>query len=272
MLRKIISLTSLLSFLVMLFTSVVLYIVPQGRVAYWADWHFLGLTKTQWGDIHITVGTLFLTALVLHVWINWKPLMAYMKNKARETVVMTAPMIVSVLLTVFVLAGTLFGLPPMQQILDFGSQIKEDAIATYGNPPYGHAELSPLKKFCGFLGFDAGEALAALKEKGYGTDVTLETPIADIASNKGVSPQQVLDDIRRSLGGDPFESLPASPPEGTGRLKLADICKSFGLPLDEAVARLSKRSIKAEPGMSMKLIAEKNGMSPREVYAALRMK
>jgi hypothetical protein len=37
-LRKITSLTALLSFVLMLVTSIILYIVPQGRVAYWADW------------------------------------------------------------------------------------------------------------------------------------------------------------------------------------------------------------------------------------------
>ena len=58
--RKITSLTASLSFVLMVATSVILYIVPQGRVAYWADWRLWGLTKTQWGEIHINVGLLFL--------------------------------------------------------------------------------------------------------------------------------------------------------------------------------------------------------------------
>lgn len=270
MLRKVTSLTSFLSLIITLFTSVVLYIVPQGRVAYWADWHFLGMSKTQWGDTHITVGTLFLVMLCIHIWYNWKLIVSYMKNKAREMVVMTKPMIISVVLTIFVFGGTLAGLPPMQQILDFGESIKDAATQTYGNPPYGHAELSPLKKFCGFLGFDANKALAALKSKGYGDSVTLQTPIKDIAASKGVSPQQVLDDIRAALGGDPFAALPAAAPEGTGKLKLADICKSYGLPGDEAVARLAAKNIKADLTMSMKQIASKNSMNPKDVYSALR--
>lgn len=270
MLRKVTSLTSLLSFIITLITSVVLYIVPQGRVAYWADWHFMGLSKDQWGDIHITVGTLFVVMLLLHIWLNWKPMMAYMKNRARELVVMTRPMIVSLVLTLFVTVGTLLHLPPMQQVLDFGASIKEDAVEVYGNPPYGHAELSPLKKFCGFLGFDPDEALAALKAKGYGDDIALNTPVKEIAAAKGVSPQQVLDDIRGALGGDPFASLPPMPPEGTGKLKLADLCTSFGLPIDEAVARLEAKSIQAGPDMNMKEIAKKHGMSPKDVYDALR--
>lgn len=53
--RKITSLTAFLSFFMMLLTSVVLYLTPQGRVAYWADWRLLGLSKEQWGAIHILI-------------------------------------------------------------------------------------------------------------------------------------------------------------------------------------------------------------------------
>jgi len=270
MLRKITSLTSFLSLIITLITSVVLYIVPQGRVAYWADWHLLGLSKEQWGDIHITVGTLFLVALFIHVWLNWKVISAYMKNRAREMVVMTVPMIISVLIVVFVTAGTLFHMPPMQQILNFGASIKDSAVDVYGNPPYGHAEQSPLKKFCGFLGLDAEDALAALKKAGYDASITVQTEVKDIASMKGVSPQQVYDDIRVALSHDPFAGMPPTPPEGTGKLTLSDICKSFGLPVDEAMARLSAKSISATPEMTMKAIATKNNMNPRDVYNALR--
>ena len=272
MLRKIASLTSLLSFIVTLITSVILYIVPQGRVAYWADWHFWGLSKEQWGDIHITVGTLFLVALLLHIWLNWKPLMTYMKNRAREMVVMTVPMIISVLITVFVTAGTLFHLPPMQQILDFGASIKDAATETYGNPPYGHAEQSPLGKFCGYLGFDVNEALAVLHKAGYPAEITAETEIREIARMHGVSPQQVYTDIRDALAKDPFEAMPATPPEGTGKLTLAEICAAFGLPVDEAVNRLKAKSIPAAPDMTLKVIGSQNGMNPHEVYQALRGK
>ncbi|RLB96386.1 MAG: hypothetical protein DRH90_24660 [Deltaproteobacteria bacterium] len=48
--KKITSLTSLISFLVLLLNSVVLYIVPHGRVANWADWRLWGLSKTDWGN------------------------------------------------------------------------------------------------------------------------------------------------------------------------------------------------------------------------------
>jgi hypothetical protein len=59
--RRVTSLTAMIAFIAMLITSIILYIVPQGRIAYWADWRLLGLTKEQWGDIHINMGLLLIT-------------------------------------------------------------------------------------------------------------------------------------------------------------------------------------------------------------------
>ena len=270
MLRKVTSLTALLSFLVTLLTSVVLYIVPEGRVAYWADWHFLFLTKTDWADVHTTVGTLFLLALILHIWLNWKLLLAYMKNRARELVVTTVPMLVAFVLTFLVFAGTLIGLPPMSTLLEYGAQIKEQATETYGNPPYGHAETSPLKKFCGFLGMDPAKALEALHQAGYDPAINEQTTIADIARSKGVSPQQVYDVIRSGQGADPFKMMPVQPPEGTGKLSVSSVSKSYGLDEAEVLSRLKAAGIEATPESTFKDLAAAHGGSPKAIYLIVR--
>lgn len=270
MFRKITSLTALLSFAVTTLTSVILYIVPEGRVAYWADWHLLGMTKSQWGDVHTTVGTLFLAALLLHIWLNWKPLMNYMKNRMRELVVMTAPMIVSFILVFLVFAGTLIGLPPMSTLLDYGAQIKEQATETYGNPPYGHAETSPLKKFCGFLGLDVNMAVTALYEAGFDSSINGNSLIKDIARSRGVSPQHVYDIIRAKQGGDPFSMMPAQPPEGTGKLTVTAVCKTYGLEPEEVLARLKGAGVDAVPESSFKGLAEEYDMSPRDIYLIVK--
>ena len=98
--RKITSLTAALSFLLMVLTSIILYIVPQGRVAYWADWRLWGLSKTDWGNIHINLGFLFLISLTLHIYYNWKPITSYLKNKARQMKVFTPDFNVALVVTV----------------------------------------------------------------------------------------------------------------------------------------------------------------------------
>ena len=104
--RRITSLTALLSFILLFITIVVLYIVPQGRVAYWADWRLWGLTKEQWGDIHINIGLLFLLSIFLHIYYNWKPLLNYLKNKAGQLKRMPREFNAALLLIILFSVGT----------------------------------------------------------------------------------------------------------------------------------------------------------------------
>ena len=61
------SLCSLVSFILLVLTAIILYIEPHGRVAYWTHSDFLGLEKDQWGNIHIFSGLLFLVADRFHL-------------------------------------------------------------------------------------------------------------------------------------------------------------------------------------------------------------
>ena len=130
--RKIASLTAALSFIVMILTSIILYIVPQGRIAYWADWHLWGLTKTQWGDIHINTGILFLTALGLHIYYNWKPLINYLKDKAKNLKVFTKEFNVALIILVVFITGTYCKIPPFYSVLALSESIKDAAAEKYG--------------------------------------------------------------------------------------------------------------------------------------------
>ena len=125
--RKIVSLFAALSFIIMALTSFILYIVPQGRIAYWANWHLLGLTKEQWGNIHINTGILFLIALGFHIYYNWKLIISYLKDKAKNLKVFTKELNIALLLTLLVILGTHFGIPPFSSILAISENIKEIA-------------------------------------------------------------------------------------------------------------------------------------------------
>ena len=113
--RRITSLTALLSFILLVITIIVLYIVPQGRVAYWSDWRLGGLTKEQWGNIHINIGLLFLLSIFLHIYYNWKPLISYLKNKARQLRVLTPDFFAAFVVTLLFAIGTYFEVVPTAQ-------------------------------------------------------------------------------------------------------------------------------------------------------------
>lgn len=273
-LRRIVSLTALLLSPFVLLTSVILYIVPQGRVAYWADWRLWGLSKEQWGALHINTGLLFLIALLLHIYYNWKPITLYLKNKAKKIKVFTAEFNVSLILVVACLVGTYMLVPPFSTILDINARFQAAGAQKYGEPPYGHAELSSLKTFTRQMGIDLETAQAALKEAGI-TVIDASQSLKDIAANSNLAPQQVYLIIRPLAAEDVIDSsssgrMPASPPPGLGKLTLSEVIQQFGLNPDAVAQALVAENIEFTPEMTLKEIAAKNGVSPIDVYVILR--
>ena len=266
MLRKIVSLTALLAFLATVVTSAILYVAPQGRVAYWADWTLWGLTKSQWGDLHINLGTLFLLALVLHVSYNWKPITAYL-SRARKVVIVTRELSVALLVTLAVGLGTYLSLPPFSNFIALSEHFKDMAAKTYGEPPYGHAELSSLASLAPKIGTTPETILEALKKAGYPAQDASVTLLA-LSRQYGVSPQRIFAAI--PLPQAPGGQLPPSPPQGTGNLSLAELCGRHGLDAAAVMAHLAAKGIKAAPEQTLRQIAEANGASPLDIYALVR--
>ncbi len=268
-LRKITSLTALLAFVGMVVTSLVLYIVPQGRVAYWSDWTLLGLDKTRWGDLHINMGLLFLLTLGLHIYYNWKAIVAYLKDKARRVRVFTPDFNAALVLTLAILVGTLLAVPPFNWPLLLNTHFKDAAAAKYGEPPYGHAELSPLRQLARRTDLDLPTALAALKAAGIRFDSEQAT-VQDIARQNNRPPQAIFQMMQKAAAPAPAQGLPVNPPPGTGNKTLAALCQSYALPVTELTQALQGDGIAAQPELTIKAIGANNGLSPMAVYDAIR--
>ncbi len=269
--RRTVSLTAALAFVAMVLTSIVLYIVPQGRVAYWADWRLMGLTKTQWGAIHINMGLLFLIALGLHVYYNWKPLTQYLKDKARNWKVFTPEFNLAVMLVAVFTVGTLAGWAPFKTILTIQDDIKAAAARKYGEPPYGHAELSTLRTFARKTGLDLQTARAALEAAGYQV-AGPEQSLQDMAAANGVSPQTLYNAMAPTATPKDTapRQLPEMPPPGTGKLTLDAFSRQYGLDTGRLRRSLEARGIEMGDGMTIKAIAAANQRSAVDIYEMLR--
>ncbi len=270
--RKITSLTALTSFFLLVVTSVVLYIVPAGRVAYWADWRLWGMTKTTWGNVHINLGVLFLASILLHTYYNWPAITGYLKDRARRMRVFTPEFSTALAVTAVVTAGTLLLVPPFSWIIAGGEAIKDAGAVKYGEPPYGHAELSGLKTFATRVGIDPAAALEGLRAAGIRVADEKST-LQEIAADNGLTPQQVYLAMRAPQNGAKTSAsvaLPEAPPPGFGRRTLADICQEYDLNLPTMVRRLADAGIRAAPEKSVRDIADDNGRSPQDLYQAIR--
>jgi len=113
-LRRVTSLVALLSFILMIATSIVLYIAPFGRHS--GRWQWLELEKGEWKALHVNLGILFLAAGIIHIAINLKPIVCYLKNRERKLRVFTIDFNIAALLTLWIIVGTLLEIPPINLI------------------------------------------------------------------------------------------------------------------------------------------------------------
>ena len=270
-LRRVISLTLFLSIAMMLTTSIILYIVPHGRVAYWAGWTLWGLSKTQWGNLHTNSGLLMLIAGFCHVYYNWRPVTSYMKNKARNFKLFT-PNFNAALAVIAVFATlTLLEVPPMAWIQDLGESIKDDGTEKFGEPPYGHAEESGLRTFLRNVGLDPEEAKANLAAEGIeANDPDVE--IADLAHDNNLSPQELFEIMKgpEVQGAAGRKAIPTTMPMGTGKLTLEAFCHEYNRDVTQAVTILEAAGVKVDPGHSLKDIAVANGVEALGLLDLLR--
>lgn len=267
--RKVTSLTALISFVLLLVTSAVLYIVPSGRVAYWAGYRLWGLSKEDWGAVHINLGVLLLAAMVLHVYYNWSALTGYMKNRAKQMRIFTVDFNISLAVTLVVFIGTLAGLPPMSSIIDFGEAVTDRANLYYGEPPYGHAELSPLKDFVDKVNEDLDESLSALRAAGL-TVVSSAATMKEIAETNGTTPQKLFEIIKPKDGADLSGSeMPEEAPGGTGNRTVAQLCEIYRLDAKRILAGLDAKGIAAGADQTIKEIAAANAVDPHTVYGEI---
>jgi hypothetical protein len=139
---------------------------------------------------------------------------------------------------------------------------KDSGAVKYGEPPYGHAELSSLKTFAKKLNLDLAKSMDLLKEAGYPVDdgsITLQA----IGKQYHVPPQLIYETIKPASivsdqGSEGKIHLPDSPPPGTGNLTLADFCAQYNLSIKKIIRELKGQGILASADLTLKEIASQN--------------
>lgn len=267
------------SLIILTLNSIVLYVVPEGRISNWAVWKFWGLTKHDWSAQHTTVGFLFLFAGIVHIYLNWKPIMNYMKNKAKQFRLFSGASTVGFVLTLIFVVGTYYHVPPIITIVDFSEQIKEGAASKYGDPPYGQAQSSSLQGFASRMGLDLQKSIDLLGAAGI--QVTDEKEmIQDIAKRSGNTPQQVYD-IIKPAGFSPSPEEADShteggsngdievPKSGMGKKTITQLCDEIGQDCAMIIEGLKKRGMTIDPDQKLKDLAAENGTGPMQMYEAM---
>lgn len=267
--RRVVSLTALTAFIGIILTSIILYSVPAGRVAYWSDWHLWGMSKTEWTNIHINLGALFLIAMILHIYLNWSPIVSYLKTRTRKLRIFTKDFNAALVITIAVILGTYWMIPPFSTIIDISEGFKDAGAKKYGEPPYGHAELSSLQIFVKRMGLDLDEARAKLAAAGIQEPDPNES-LKDIAIKNNLNPQQVFLAIKPEEKTRQPGQMPDEHPSGLGKLLLSEFCLEYRMDPPEVVRALKEKNISARGDMTFKAIAEQHRMAPSDLYYMIK--
>lgn len=274
--RGLTSLCTLAGFLVMSLTGLVLYIVPQGRIAYWVDWTFLGLTKTAWGDIHILSSIFFVVAGAVHTYFNWRALLNYLRDKAKGTVKLKKEIAVATFAAVVLCVSGALKLPPLGYLLDLNETIKNAWVTSKDfEPPFGHAEEVSLRVFCKKTDIPLDRAVEALEAAGLHS-VLPASRLVDISRRNGRSPLELYRHIRHlevvdSPPGPVDAVFSAEQVEkrfagsGIGNKSLIDIASSLGLEPSRMAARLKQAGLTTNMAAALKTAAVSADLTPLEL-------
>ena len=275
--RGLTSLLTLAGFLIMSITGLVLYMVPQGRVAYWIEWTFWGMTKEQWDDIHILSSIFFIVAGAFHIYFNWKPLINYLSSKATGALKHKREILITCAAALILVVSGIWRIPPLSYLLDLNATIKDAWIVEKDyEPPFGHAELLSLKVFCKKTDIDFEKAAQELKDKGL-KRVAPDIALIDLARANNLSPLEIYRLIRKFETAAEVKLPPVLTPEmveetfagsGIGNKSIPDICAKLGLDPQTVLARLEKKGIKADSETGLKPLADRAGVAPIELLKA----
>ncbi len=275
--RGFVSFLTLFGFLIMSITGIVLYIEPYGRVAYWTDWRFIGLSKSDWGNIHIISSLLFLIAGGFHLYYNWRALMNYIFNKVTGGLKLKRELAFSGLISVIIIIGAIYQIPPLRYIIDLNEYIKEKwVVSKEYEPPYGHAELTSLRVFAKKMNIDLEKTLEEFKKQGIVVRNVTDT-LKKIAEDNHTSPMNLYIIMKKFEKKAPAKAITYTPDKveeefagsGIGRKRFADLCGELNLDISLIRKRLQDKGIKIKDDETLKKAAARYGINPIEILKAI---
>lgn len=259
-------------FLIMAITGLVLYITPQGRVAYWVHWEFVGLTKDHWGNVHILASLLFIVAGIFHIYFNWKPLLNYLRDKVSRGLKMKRELVISGVISILVVVSGLFNVPPLSYLLDLNAWAKDAWIVERAyEPPFGHAELLPLSSFAQKMDIPLDDAVRELKANEIELNSARQT-LEEIAINNGITPMEVYLLIKHleapveiAEDGWTEQSIEVEfSGSGLGNRTIPEMCDKGQVSVEEALKRLLAAGVMANETTTFKDLATEYGGVPMD--------
>lgn len=269
--RNFVSTLTLFAFIVVFITGIFLFVTPAGRIAHWTGWRLAGLTKDQWSAVHICFAITMVIASILHIYLNFKPLVNYFKNCATKKFSFRPEWLTSLVIIIAVYAGTIAEIPPFSSIISLNDHIKYSWDEPGRRAPIPHAETMTLKELSKKASLDVESAIANLKAANI-EPASPESVILDLAQEHGMTPERVY---RIAIG----DKMPINGKSGSGyggsgrgfgRMTLEQFCETENIDLQKAIETLNSQGISAKSNSTLKELANQSMTTPGQIAEMLR--
>jgi hypothetical protein len=268
-LRSFVSVLLMFSSGILVLTGIILFITPPGRVAHWTGWRILGLNKEQWGAVHICFSICVIIASILHIYLNFKPLMNYFKNRVTKKFSFRIDWFAAAVLCIAIFAGAVAAIPPFSSIMTINKDIKFSWEKPTEKAPIPHAETLTLADLAKKADLDLGSMIANLKKAEMGP-AKPETVLKQLAKKYKMTPMQVF----KVATGETFSKpgKPVSEPaacdgqkRGLGKKTLKQFCEEENIDITAAIEKLKASGIEASENDNLKVLADKALTNPSAI-------
>lgn len=267
--RGFITLLTASSFLISLVSGIILYFTPQGRVANWTHWTFWQLDKETWAAMHINSSLIFFLIIFFHIYNNWKTLTFYIRRKVSEVAGLKLELIVTLILSFFIVVASIYNLQPFGKIIQWNDDIKNYwANKASAEPPMPHAELLTVTEFSAKLNIPLETFQKKLSDKGW--DFAENETILQIAERNQISPADLYKILITQSSGRNMASGNLQHGGGWGRKSIGDVCQSMDKNVDEALKILAAKGIQASKEDNIKDVAERYNLRPFDIVEMIQ--
>lgn len=187
-LKKVTSLTLLLSFIIVFLSTIVLYIAPPGFYSRWGGFEFLFIGKDLWKALHVVIGFVFFIFLFIHIACNFKLIAKYVKKSGSNLI--SKEMAAAVIIISVSSIGTAFDVQPFRGVMELSSKFKMSWVKSYESVPYRNAQASTLETLAVKTGKNIDDVKKNLEAKGI-KNVDNKKTLQDIASSNKISPNDL---------------------------------------------------------------------------------
>ena len=197
-LRPFVSLVLFLSFGMMVFSGLALYLRPEGSIARWTSWKMLGLDKKGWEGVHTFFCIVFIMTAVLHLVLNFKAFLRYLASGMTGNQRNRRELIAAVGLVGIVMVIAILRVPPASVLMDWRSDIKDGSVAVRIQPPEPDFEKRSLEQISAYLGVSVDQVAIGLRKEGIKI-LKADDSLEEIARQNRTSPQKLYGLIISSI-------------------------------------------------------------------------